>query len=234
MILKSILRIAMVVLGASFAAFAQDADPDFKCLAFEKNTTEYKNRLYLVISGDSIGGNQSLEYDDGAEPGAVEQLMKLGKGEIAITEGELEEHGPNQKTLKDPKNVPFTKIFKQVPLSLPELESKEAAVVLKPVHALVEKLTGCKCDLSGGRLRVAGDAALFQGFVREPVDKKPSDPKIAAMMAEGEFQVFLKKANQGWVVARSGFLPIYGSTSDYQSITEEDAPWQFLNGGEMH
>jgi len=111
MILKSIFRIAMVVLGASFAAFAQDADPDFKCLAFEKNTTEYKNRLYLVISGDSIGGNQSLEYDDGAEPGAVEQLMKLGKGEIAITEGELEEHGPNQKTLKDPKNVPFTKIF---------------------------------------------------------------------------------------------------------------------------
>lgn len=66
------------------------------------------------------------------------------------------------------------------------------------------------------------------------MDKKPSDPKIAAIMAEGEFQVFLKKANQGWVVARSGFLPIYGSTSDYQSITEEDAPWQFLNGGEMH
>jgi hypothetical protein len=80
-----------------------------------------------------------------------------------------------------------------------------------------------------------GDTALFQGFVRAPEDKKPSDPKITAMMAEGEFQVFLKKDDQGWAVARSGFLPMHVYTSDYQSVTEEDAPpWQLLNGGEMH
>ena len=134
-----------------------------------------------------FGGNQSLESDsgclsakvlgkvrecgvlhltlfyenDGAETGMEEQLTKLGQGEIAIAEGELEEQGPYQKKLKDPKNVPFTKIFKQVPLSLPELESKEGAVVLKPDHALVEKLTGCECDLSGGRLRVAGGHCPF-------------------------------------------------------------------------
>jgi hypothetical protein len=55
------------------------------------------------------------------------------------------------------------------------------------------------------------------------------------MMAEGEFQVFLKKDDQGWAVARSGFLPMHVYTSDYQSVTEEDAPpWQLLNGGEMH
>ena len=259
MTIKNALIIALAVMGTSFAILAQDAEPDFKCLAFEKNTGDYKDRLYLVIGGDSVSGNQSLESDsgslsgkvfgkvlkdgvlhltffyenDGGEPGAEEQLMKLGKDEIAIAEGELEEHGPNQKTLKDPKNVKFTKVFKQLPLSLPELESKEAAVVLKPVHALVEKLTGLNCDLSGGRLRVAGNVALFQGYLSAPEGKKPSDPHIAAKMLDGEFQVFLKKDDKGWAVARSGFISMSGS-SDYQGVSEEDAPWQLLNGGEMH
>ncbi len=52
-------------------------------------------------------------------------------------------------------------------------------------------------------------------------------------MADGEFQVFLKKDDQGWAVPRSGFISASGS-SDYQGVSEEDAPWQLLNEREMY
>jgi len=178
---------------------AQDAAGP-KILASEKKTGESEEQLYRVIEGEFISGTQfagsdagsafgrifgkvredgvlhvTFNYEIEGQPGSEEQLMKLGKGEITVAEGELTEHGPNQNVLKEPKGVKFTKVFKQVPLSEPKTDTKEAAAVIEPVDAVITKLAGMKCDLSGGLVRIAGDWALFQGFIVTPEDKKPAD-----------------------------------------------------------
>lgn len=256
--MKPTLIIALAALGTSLSSFAQDAEPEAKILAFEKKTGNSEEQLYLIIEGEFVRGTQyagsnegsafgrifgkvredgvlhvTYNYDVEGQPGSEEQLMKLGKGEINIAEGELDEHGPNQNTLKDPKNVKFTKVFKQVPISLPKPDSAEAAAVLKPVDAAISKLTGVKSDLSGGQVRVAGDWALFQGYVAPPEDKKPSDPEIATKVAEREFQAQLKKDGKGWKIVRSIFAS-EGGSFDYEDSSDETAPWQLLDDGEVH
>jgi hypothetical protein len=178
---------------------AQDAAGP-KILASEKKTGESEEQLCRVIEGEFISGTQfagsdagsafgrifgkvredgvlhvTFNYEIEGQPGSEEQLMKLGKGEITVAEGELTEHGPNQNVLKEPKGVKFTKVFKQVPLSEPKTDTKEAAAVIEPADAVITKLAGMKCDLSGGLVRIAGDWALFQGFIVTPEDKKPAD-----------------------------------------------------------
>ncbi len=255
--IKTALITTLAVFGTAITSFAQDAEPEAKYLAFEKKTDTSEEQLYLIIDGEFVRGTLSEGSNEGTafgrvfgkvredgvlhltynytiedQPGSEEQLMKLGKGEITIAEGELAEHGPNQNVLKDPKGVKFTKVLKQVPISLPKPESPEAEAVHKPVEAVVSKLTGVKCDTKGGFVRVAGDWALYQGYIAVLDEKIPADPEIAKKVAECEFQAQLKKDGNGWKVVRSIFASQIGSF-DYEDISEENmAPWQLLEDGE--
>lgn len=259
MAIKSALITSLVVLGTAFAVFSQDTAPDARYLAFEKKTADDEEQLYLIIDGEFVRGTQCSSSEAGTaygrvfgkvredgvlhltynytiedQPGSEEQLMKLGEGQITIAQGELDEHGPGQMTLKDPKNVQFTKVLKQVPLSRPKPDSVEAKAVFKPVEAVVNKLTGVQCDTTGGFVRVAGDWALYQGHITIPGEKKPADPEIAKKLAEREFQAQLKKGGKGWEVVRSVFAS-EGGSFDYEDISEENsAPWQLIEDDEGH
>ena len=253
--LKHTLITTIAVFGTAFTSFAQDATEP-KILAFEKKTKDSEDQLYVVIEGDFISGTQfagseagtafgrifgkvredgvlhlTFNYEIEGQPGSEEQLMKLGKGEITVAMGELTVHGPNQLVLKDPKGVKFTRVLKQVPLSEPKMESKEAAAVLEPVDAIITKLAGMKCDLSSGVVRIAGDWALYQGFISTPEDKKPADPQIATKIAQLQFQAQLKKDDKGWKVLRSAFESSPGGGYEFpENSDDSQAPWQLFEG----
>lgn len=233
---------------------AQDAAGP-KILASEKKTGESEEQLCRVIEGEFISGTQfagsdagsafgrifgkvredgvlhvTFNYEIEGQPGSEEQLMKLGKGEITVAEGELTEHGPNQNVLKEPKGVKFTKVFKQVPLSEPKTDTKEAAAVIEPADAVITKLAGMKCDLSGGLVRIAGDWALFQGFIVTPEDKKPADAEIGDKIAQFQFQAQLKKDGTGWKVLRSAFESAGGDYEFPDDSDDSTVPWQLFEG----
>ena len=234
-----------------FSAAAQDA----KVLCFEKKTGDSEEQLYLVIEGYMVRGTRSnaseaastygkifgnvrekdgilhvtYHYEiDGHQPGSEEQLMKLGKGSIAIAEGELEEHGPGQLVLKNPKAAKFTKVFKQVPLRDAEAGSPEAKAIVKTVDGVLSDSVGFSPGYGNGFFRLAGDWALFQGFLTMPDDKKAAHPALAAQFAEREFQAQLKKDSKGvWKVIRHGFAMPDGSF-DYTHLDDAPSPWQLV------
>lgn len=183
------LLIALAVLGLVSVAAAQDA----KVLCFEKKTGDTEEQLYLVIDGYMVRGTRSSSSEaasaygrifgnvrekdgtfhvtyhyeiDGHQPGSEEQLMKLGKGSIAIAEGELEEHGPGQMVLKNPKAAKFTKVFRQVPLSAVEAGSPEAKAIVKAVDGTLSDSIGLSPGYENGFFRIAGNWALFQASSR--------------------------------------------------------------------
>ena len=246
------LMIAFTVLGFAFSAAAQDA----KILCFEKKTGDDAEQLYLVIESHIVRGTRSSSSEaasaygkifgnvrekdgilhvtynyeiDGYQPGSEEQLMKLGKGSIAIAEGELEEHGPGQLVLKNPKAAKFTKVFKQVPLSSVEPNSPDGKAIVKAVDGVLSDSLGFSPGAyENGFFRVAGDWALFQGYLTLPGNKKLTKPDLAAQFAEREFQAQLKKDSKGvWKVIRHGFAMPDGAF-DCTHLDDAPAPWQLM------
>lgn len=243
------LLITLTVFGFAFSAVAQDA----KILCFEKKSGDSEEQLYLVIEGYMVRGTRAsaseaasaygkifgnvrekdgilhvtYHYEiDGDQPGSEEQLMKLGKGSIALADGELEEHGPGQLVLKNPKAAKFTKVFKQVPLRDVEAGSPEAKAIVKAVDGVLSDSVGFSPGYENGFFRLAGDWALFQGFLTLPDGKKAAHPALAAQFAEREFQAQLRKDGKGmWKVIRHGFALPDGSF-DYTHLNDAPAPWQ--------
>ncbi len=247
-----LLALALATLGIAFGTFAQENSGQHRLLAFEKKSENTEDQIFLIIDGDFVSGTQfgsseagsaygklfgkvredgllhvTFNYEIEGQPGSVEQLMKLEEGRLTLAVGELEEHGPSQMSLKDPSGVTFTMPFEQAPLSLPEPDSDEGKAVLTPVDAAVSELTGVKCDLSDGRLRVAGDWAIYQGYLSAIEDKVPSDPEMAVNVAEREIQVQLKKDGADWKVVRSIFASATGSF-DYEVTDDTLPPWQIF------
>jgi len=243
---------ALATFGNALSLFAQETAAEPRLLAFEKKSENTEDQIFLIIDGDLVSGTQfgsseagtaygklfgkvredgllhvTFNYDIEGQPGSVEQLMKLEEGRLTLAEGELEEHGPNQMSLKDPSGVTFTRPLEKAPLSLPEPDSEEGKAALTPVDAAVSELTGVKCDLSGGRLRVAGDWAIYQGYLSAIDDKVPSDPEMAVNIAEREIQVQLKKDGAAWKVVRSIFASPLGSF-DYEITDDTLPPWQIF------
>lgn len=250
--MKHSLILALAVFGSTFCGFAEEASDEPKVLAFEQKTEDSDDQIFLIIDGEDVSGTQfgdseagsaygtlfgkvrkdgvlhvTFNYDIDGQPGSTEQLMKLEEGRLTLAVGDLEEHGPNQMTLKDPGSAAFTKILKQVPHSLPEAGSDEEKALLTPVEAAVSKLTGVKCDLSEGRLRVGGDWAIYQGYLSALDDKVPGDPEMAVNLAEREIQVQLKKDGESWKVVRSIFASPEGSF-DYEVNDDDLPPWQIF------
>ena len=249
---SSPLPVLLALLSFTFSAMAQDA----KVLCFEKKTAESEEQLYLVIEGYMVRGTASssseggsaegrifgnvreadgvlhITYNyliDGHEPGSEEQLMKLGKGSIAIAEGELEERGPGQLVLKNPKAAKFTKVFKQVPLSFIEADAPEAKAIAKAVGGVLSDSIGFSpAGYENGFFRLAGDWALFQGYLTVPEGIKP-DPAMVGQLQNQEFQAQLKKDSKGvWQVIRHGFALPDGIHFDHTIIEDAPAPWQLM------
>lgn len=259
MIIKHTLILALMALGTAFTSFAEEAaSEEPRLLAFERSTESTTEQIFLIIDGDFVSGTQfgeseagiaygrlfgnvredgvlhvTFNYEIEGAPGSVEQLMKLEDGQLTLATGELEEHGPNQQSLKDPEGATYSTALKQVPISLPAPESDEEKAVLTPVAAGISELTGVKCDLSEGRLRVAGDWAIFQGYLTTLDDNKPSDPEMAVNVAEREIQVQVKKDGGTWKVVRSVFASPVGSF-DYEFTDENIPPWQIFESLDLY
>ena len=241
---------ALAALGFASASAAQDSIT--KILCFEKDTKDQEHHVFLLIESHQVRGTQGsgdenasasgrlwgVVREDGVlhltyhytiedQPGSEEQLMKIEKGRLLIGEGELEEHGPGQLVLKSPKEVQFTKMLKQVPLTFPALDSAEGKPVIKAVDGAVKELTGVSPGYDGGEIRMAGNWAVYQGFLKPPADqKKPADPEMAAKVEQREFQAMLKKDAKGrWQGLSSAFANDAG-LFDHDATEEGPAPWQ--------
>ncbi len=249
MTIKYSLITALSALGAAFSAFAQDAAPESKVLAFELKKADAEEQIYLIIEGEFLRGTQGSSAESGSaygklfgqiredgvlhvtynyvienQIGSKEELFKIAGDKLTVAVGELETHGPNQMVLKDPKKVKFSKVFKQVPLTIPEPDSAESKAVTKVLQGPLAKEAGVPVTLNG-IVRIAGNWAFFEGMVTPEEGKTPKDEAVATKLAEREFQAFLKKDDKGgWKVLRSTFAGPAGYF-EYEDESET-APWQ--------
>lgn len=220
-----------------------------KILCFEKNSDDAVEQIYLVIDGEFISGSQyssaesgtaygklsgkiredgviqaTYSYDIENQPGSHEQLFKIEGDKLLEGVGELKEHGPNQMVLKDPNAVEFTKVFNQVPLSIPAPDSAEAKSVTGALQGPLAEEAGVPVQFDG-IVRTAADWAYFEGMVSPADGETPKDKEIATKLSERKFQAFLKKTDKGdWMVLRSAFAVPEGYF-EYQDEGEA-APWQ--------
>ncbi|MBX7211461.1 MAG: hypothetical protein K1X78_24360 [Verrucomicrobiaceae bacterium] len=247
---RRIRAFALAITGVFSCVSAQN--PGTKVLCFEKDAKDSEHHVFLMITAHDVRGTQSsgdenatasgrlwgIVREDGVlhltyhytiedQPGSEEQLMKAEKGRLLIGEGELDEHGPGQLVLKSPKDVKFTKVLKQVPLTFPAFDSAEGKAVVKAVDEAVKELTGISPAYDGGEIRMAGSWAVYQGFLKlAPDQKKPADPAMAANVEQREFQAELKKDAKGrWKVLSSAFANDAGLFDQFPS-EEGPIPWQ--------
>lgn len=258
---RLIAALAPVLVAALCSAPLQThADPDgeIRELCFESVTPESEDRLYLFISEGYISGTQSgmseagtaygkimgtiredgllhitFNYEIEGTPGSEEQLMKLAQDETQVTlaQGELEERGPGQMVLKDPKaaagEASFTKVLKRVPLITPKPDSEEFVAIRKAVEGIASQLAGVKADGSNGEIRIADGKALYQGFFHVEEGEVPRNAAMATKIQENEIQAQLQKEGSGWKVVRHSFEQgahgfIYDDGLDFE------LPWQLF------
>lgn len=212
---------------------------------------QYEDSVALWISGESAGGTRfngapevhgaygnltaavrpdgiihaTWNYEIEGSQQSEEQLMKLDGDTLYLGNGELEEHGPGQMVLKDPGKVVFEKALKEVTVSEPALDSKEAAPVLGVIKETVSRLAGTPVTLDGA-LRLTGGWVRFVGFIATPDGAEPKNEAFASRLGD-EFQIQLKlDGEKGWKLIRHGFRNSEGFY-EIEEATEdfETAPW---------
>lgn len=241
--------LVFVFLALALPAFAQSP-----ARHFEHKSKGLEIHVTLTIEGDNVQGTQSTGSDEPDTHGASgtisgnvkkdgllhvtynytieeshqseEQLFKLDGGTLYLGEGELEEHGPGQMVLKDPKSVKFEKALKEISVKEFESGSADGKAITKVLQAPVAKLVGAPVVFDG-MVRVAQKWARFYGSVRVEDGKKAKDEATANGLDNGFLRAYLKDdGNGGWKMVRyifenAGDLSVPVDGLDFDS----PAPW---------
>lgn len=238
---------ALVLTALSFNSFADSINRYFKLETKERLVT-----IALWADSGSVGGSQyngapetdsaygsimgnvredgllhvTFNYSIEGSRQSEEQLIKLDGNKLIIGEGELEERGPGQMVLKDPKSVKFDgEALAEVKLDEFDVQDPKAKPVVSLVTAVLEKSAGVPVTLIGS-VRVSGGWARIVGNVQVPEGKKVENEALAAKFSNQSLQAYLKQDKTGtWKIVRQGFMSDDGSIDFGAEENQEEAPW---------
>ena len=244
----------MKALLFSLCALALPAFGQSSARYFEHKSKGTEIHITLTVDGESVNGLQFSGSDEPETHGAYgpisgnvrkdgllhvtynyeiegnrqseEQLLKLDGNKLYLGDGELEERGPGQMVLKDPKSVTFEKAFKEIEVKDAEAQSDEGKAVIQVLQAPVDKLIGAPVVLSG-MVRTSGNWARYYGSVSLEEGKKAKDEKTARALEVATLRAYFKKDEKGgWKLVRY----LFENTIDLEPPTEgqdfeTDTPW---------
>lgn len=190
-------RIALVIdeesVSGTQSAGSDDPDTDF---AYGKITGNVgKDGRFHVTYNYEVEGNQQSE----------EQFLKLEGSKLYVADGELEEHGPGQMVLKDPKNLKFEKALTEVPFKEVDQDSAEGKAVTKVLQEPLAKQVGTGVSFDGA-IRITRGWARYIGMVEIAKGKKAKDEETAKKIEGRVLHAYLKQDDKGgWKIVRFGF-----------------------------
>ena len=221
---------------------------------FERVVPGTMQRIALVVDEESVSGTQSDGSDDpdtdfayGKITGNVgkdgrmhvtynyevegdqqseEQFLKLDGNKLFIADGELEEHGPGQMVLKDPKSVKFEKALTEIPFKEVDQDAVEGKAVTKVLQEPLAKKVGAEVTFNGS-IRITRGWARFLGIVEVASGKKAKNEAEAKKMEGQVLHAYLKQDDKGgWKMVRFGFestdgIPDFAEGQDLES----NIPW---------
>ena len=236
---------ALVFAALSLNSFADSINRYFKLDSKEEDIT-----VALWVDSGSVGGSEysGVPEKDSAygsimgnvrEDGLLhvtfnymiegsrqseEQLLKIDGNKLIVGEGELEEHGPGQLVLKDPKSVKFDgKALTEVKMDEFDIEDAKAKPIVSVMTASLQKAAGVPVTLLGS-VRVSGGWARIVGNVQVPEGKTVKNKDLAANFAERSLQAYFKEDGKGgWKLIRHGYLSEYDI--EFEGDQEAEAPW---------
>lgn len=221
---------------------------------FEHKSQGSEIRISLIVEGDGVHGAQFSGSDEPETHGASgtitgnvkadgilhvtynytieesaqseEQLLKLDGTTLYLGEGPLEEHGPGQMVLQDPKSVKFEKALKEISVKEFESSKKDGKAITKVLQEPVAKLVGAPVVFEG-TVRVSQQWARFHGSVSVAEGKKAKDEATAKALENGMLRAYMKDDGKGgWKLVRfifedAGDLSVPTDGQDFDS----PAPW---------
>lgn len=236
---------ALVFAALSLNSFADSINRYFKLDSKEEDIT-----VALWVDSGSVGGSEysgvpekDSAYgsimgnvrDDGllhvtfnymieGSRQSEEQLIKIDGNKLIIGEGELEEHGPGQLVLKDPKNVKFDgKALTEVKMDEFDIEDAKAKPIVSMATAVLQKSAGVPVTLIGS-VRVSNGWARIMGNVQVPEGKTVKDEQLAAKFAERSFVAYLKQDGKNvWKLVRHGYLGEFDA--ELEGDENAEIPW---------
>lgn len=235
-------------------AFVSSSTAQVPVRYFERVVPGTMQRIALVVDGESVSGTQSDGSDDpdtdfayGKITGNVgkdgrlhvtynyevegdqqseEQFLKLDGNKLYIADGELEEHGPGQMVLKNPKSVKFEKALTEIPFKEVDQDAAEGKAVTKVLQEPLAKKVGAEVTFNGS-IRIARGWARYLGVVEVAKGKKAKDEEAVKKIEGQLLHAYLKQDDKGdWKVVRFGFensdgIPDFPEGQDLES----NAPW---------
>jgi molybdopterin synthase catalytic subunit len=243
--------LALSLLALASAALTASAQSEMRY--FRHASAESETTIAIWMDGDAVGGTQyngvpeshgaygsflgnvredklihvTFNYEIEGNRQSEEQLIKLDKDKLIIGEGELEEHGPGQMTLKDPKKVTFDgTALKEVKMTEVEATAPEAKTVVEALKAHFQKEAGVAPTFDG-TVRITGGWARYTGLANLPEGTQMKDKELAKRLSEDSLEVVFKQDGKGWKLIRRGFMAADGILEfDFESSEEpEMAPW---------
>ncbi len=250
------IALALLLTVASRSAYA-----DALVRYFELKTKGLELHVTLLVDGESVVGTEfsgNGEPDTDAGFGQItgkvrqdgllhvtynyhiegyqqseEQLLRLDGRTLYIGEGELEEHGPGQMVLKDPKKVKFERALKEFDVRDFDAASKDASTFTKVLQEPMAKLIGAAVVFSG-TVRVSQKWARYEGGLAVEDGKTAKDAATGKALQSASVRAYFKQDDKGdWKLVRYMFedapnLEVPADGQDYDSIPpwalDEDMP----------
>lgn len=247
-------QLILALTALSLPVLAQTA-PRF----FEHKSKNAEIRISIIVEGDSVTGTQTNGSGEVETHGAMgtmtgnakdgvlhvtynyeiegnrqseEQLLKLDGNQLILAEGELEEHGPGQMVLKEPKKVKFATVLKEVTLKEFAHDTINAKPVMPTIDEALAKFVGAPVKLDG-TLRMTRGWVRFTGSVSVAEGQKPKNAAIATQLEQAMVRAYLKSDGKGgWTMVRYEFEGVDGldAPSEGQDY-ESQAPWPLDDDG---